>query len=295
MVIEPSAGCVATSWKVDGEEVLALPSPREDFLRSVRTGGIPLLYPYANRLRSDQFEVARKPVDLRVDENLKRDPSGFPIHGLLLRWGEWELSRQSESRLEASIKWSAHPRLMAPYPFPHTLKLTWELGVEECEAGREATLKVTTTIDANEGSSVPIAFGWHPYLAVGDIASARIELPARKSIALGSNGLPSLNPLQAPWIPASSEPVGGNQDALFELSSDVAQRVITVVDGSRRTILSFDAGYMCLQLYSPEGKSFACLEPMSAPTSALTDGAIVLPAGSRSQAVFQIRRRLSLA
>jgi galactose mutarotase-like enzyme len=86
LMIEPRGGCVATSWLVDGSEVLALPAPLEAFLASARTGGIPLLYPWANRLRAARFQAAGRTVDLSSVPNLKRDGNGLPMHGLLLRW-----------------------------------------------------------------------------------------------------------------------------------------------------------------------------------------------------------------
>ena len=55
--LEPSYGCVATSWTVGASEILALPAPIEEFLAAERTGGIPLLYPYANRLRANTFTI----------------------------------------------------------------------------------------------------------------------------------------------------------------------------------------------------------------------------------------------
>ena len=79
LAIEPRGGCVATSWLVDGAEVLALPAPLEAFLASARTGGIPLLYPYANRLRTDRFGAAGRAIDLSRATDLKRDGNGLPM------------------------------------------------------------------------------------------------------------------------------------------------------------------------------------------------------------------------
>lgn len=269
-------------------EVLALPSPREEFLRSARTGGLPLLYPYANRLRTDHFQAAGRAVDLSVETKLKRDPSGFPIHGLLLRWSDWILSQPSQSRLEASLRWSAHSALMAAYPFAHTLKIAWELGHDAAAA----ILTVTTIIDADQGQAVPFAFGWHPYLAVGNPAAAQIELPDRQPVALASNGLPIVGAPKGPWMSASKESVGANQDSLFEVDSSSKETRIAIVDGADRTEILFQGGYNFLQIYSPTGARFACAEPMTSATSALTDGPLTIAAGARAQATFQIRRTL---
>lgn len=288
LVIEPDAGCVATSWMVNDREVLALPSPREEFLRSPRTGGVPLLYPYANRLRSDHFQVAGRAVDLSVDAKLKRDPTGLPIHGLLLRWSDWNLNQPSPSRLEASIRWSDHPTLMAAYPFAHTLRVIWQLAHDSSAA----TLTVTTIIEADQGQAVAIAFGWHPYMSVANAASAQIELPRRRPVALAPSGLPILAAPKSDWADASKEEVGQNQDSLFEIDPSAGSTHIAIIDGSDRTEIRFEGGYNFLQVYSPTGATFACAEPMTWATSALTDGPKVIAVGERAQATFQMRRTL---
>ncbi len=288
LVIEPDAGCVATSWRVNDREVLALPSPREEFLRSPRTGGVPLLYPYANRLRSDHFQVAGRDVDLSVDAKLKRDPTGLPIHGLLLRWSEWNLIQPSPSRLEASIRWSDHAVLMAAYPFAHTLRVIWEVAHDSSAA----TLTVTTIIEADQGQPVAVAFGWHPYMSVANAASAHIEIPRRRPVALAKTGLPILGAPRSDWVEASKEAVGQNQDSLFEIEPSAGSTRIAIVDVSDRTEIRFEGGYNFLQVYSPTGGTFACAEPMTTATSALTDAPKVIAPGERAQAIFQMRRSL---
>ncbi len=288
LVIEPDAGCVATSWRVNGREVLALPSPREEFLRAPRTGGVPLLYPYANRLRSDHFYVADRAVNLSVDAKLKRDPTGLPIHGLLLRWSDWNLSQPSPSHLEASIRWSDHPTLMAAYPFAHTLRVIWHLSHDSSAA----TLTVTTIIEADQDQPIAVAFGWHPYISVVNAVSAQIELPRRRSVALAPSGLPILSAPKSAWADPSKEAIGQNQDSLFEIDPSAGKTQIAIIDGSDRTEIRFEGGYSFLQVYSPTGATFACAEPMTTATSALTDGPKVIAGGERSESTFQIRRKL---
>ena len=116
LVVHTDAGCVATSWQVRGQEMLALPLALADFVKSQKTGGIPLLYPYANRLRMDHFTAAGKAVDLSRDAKLKRDANGFPMHGLLIRWPDWVVSQPSPDELQASIVWGEHEELFAAYP-----------------------------------------------------------------------------------------------------------------------------------------------------------------------------------
>ena len=177
LVVHTDAGCVATSWQVRGQEMLALPVALAEFLKSQKTGGIPLLYPYANRLRADHFTAAGKAVDLSRDAKLKRDVNGFPMHGLLIRWPDWVMSQPAPDELQASIVWGDHAELFAAYPFAHTLRVRWKLGqgVNQVvnrgdgqvanssidEFTTASTLTVTTIIEADKGQDVPVSFGWH--------------------------------------------------------------------------------------------------------------------------------------
>ena len=253
LVVHTDAGCVATSWQVRGQEMLTLPVALADFLKSQKTGGIPLLYPYANRLRTDHFTAAGKAVDLSRDAQLKRDANGFPMHGLLIRWPKWFVSQPAPDELQASIVWGDHAELFAAYPFAHTLRVRWKLGQgkngnanqiaglgvnegagqgqnqiadqgEHPQANPSAdqsalasTLTVTTIIEADKGQDVPVSFGWHPYLVLQDRANAQLQLPARRAVALAQNGLPISNDNSAPWLPTCRQSALAPLDDLFQL------------------------------------------------------------------------------
>jgi aldose 1-epimerase len=286
LAIEPRGGCVASSWTVDGVEVLALPEPLESFLARARTGDIPLLYPWANRLRADRFEAAGRAVDLSRVPDLKRDGNGLPMHGLLLRWKHWQLGRHGEAGLEARIDWRAHDALMQAWPFPHTLRVLWQLR----DDGDAACLDVSTRIEADGGCDVPAAFGWHPYTAVPSIAGGRISLPARRPVPLDARGLPVPQAEAPAALAAGDVPCCHGDDALFE-RADAGRGTATVHLSARHVRMDVGREYPFLQLYSPAatGSGVACLEPMVAATSALTDArAPIVRAGSSLHASFTL-------
>lgn len=286
LTIEPRGGCVATRWLVGGVEVLALPAPLESFLASARTGGIPLLYPWANRLRGDRFTAAGRAVDLSRVPNLKRDTNGLPMHGLLLRWKDWHVGRHGEAGLEARLDWREHETLLAAWPFPHTLRLSWQLR----EDGHATCLDVSTRVDADGACDVPIAFGWHPYFAVPSVAGSRISMPSRRPVPLDARGLPDLSASRPAPVAANDVPCCHGDDALFE-RTDAGRGSATVHRPSRRVRVDLGREYPFLQLYSPAAtqSGVACVEPMTAATSALTDGAApVVPAGGSFRATFTI-------
>ena len=289
LTIEPQAGCVATSWRLGTRELLALPAPREAFLKSARTGGIPLLYPYANRLRTDHFTAAGKPVNLGLQSDLKRDGNGLPIHGLLLRWNQWRVERLGDSSARASIAWTEHASLMRAFPFKHTMRVTWELAT--IDGG--AFIRVTTEIDADGGMDVPAAFGWHPYFAITNPADAQVHMPSRRPITLDANGVPTMPMQTGATVAARALPACGGEDALFAVdSTDSVTARISQSDLD--TSITFGNPYAFMQLYAPKvapnAAGFACIEPMLCATSALSDGnAPVVRAGTTLRAIFEIR------
>ena len=327
LVVHTDAGCVTTSWQVRGQEMLALPVALAEFLKSQKTGGIPLLYPYANRLRADHFTAAGKAVDLSHDAKLKRDANGFPMHGLLIRWPDWIVTQSAPDELQASIVWGDHAPLFAAYPFAHTLRVRWKLGQGKNEnanqianqsagqganerAGQGAnqiadqskhpqtnpsadqsalasTLTVTTIIEADKGEDVPVSFGWHPYLVLHDRANAQLQLPARRAVALAQNGLPISGKNSAPLLPTCTQSALAPLDDLFQL--DTRGAIAEILEPHRRIEMKFLNGYSFMQIYSPAGVNFVCFEPMTASISALCDsGAAVVKAGDTFTAAFEL-------
>ena len=325
LVVHTDAGCVATSWQVRGQEMLTLPVALADFVKSQKTGGIPLLYPYANRLRTDHFTVAGKTVDLSRDANLKRDANGFPMHGLLIRWPDWVMSQPAPDELEASIVWGDHAELFAAYPFAHSLRVRWKLGQEVNqvvnrgdgqvanssvdESKTASTLTVTTIIEADKGQDVPVSFGWHPYLVLNDRANAQLLLPARRAVALAQNGLPISTDNPESWLPAGTQSAVAPLDDLFQLDmrgASGAERInkpqsvqgfnenfaptAAIIAQQQRIEIKFLSGYSFMQIYSPVGANFVCFEPMTASISALCDdGVAVVKAGETFTAAFELR------
>jgi aldose 1-epimerase len=71
-------------------------------------------------------------------------------------------------------------------------------------------------------------------------------------------------------VQAETAPLAGRDlDDLFALGPD---RIITLATPDRRLTVTYDNGYPYAQVYSPTGKPFCAIEPMTAPTNALVSG-----------------------
>ncbi len=225
--------------------------------------GIPLLYPWANRLAGFEYEALSKRVELdRESPLLELDQNGLPIHGLLRAWTEWEVLGHDDQRLEVSLDFGVQPRLLAAFPFPHELRFEARL--------EGARLVLTTTVNANQGSAVPISFGYHPYFTLPGVPREewQIEVPVRESLVLDDRMIPT----------GEREPVRGLDGPLDGRSFDDGfasvdhGRPFAVAGGDRRIEVRFDECFPFAQAYSPPGAQFICFEPMTAPTNALRSG-----------------------
>src|SRR4051794_26478149 len=164
----PRLGMIGASLEHQGEELLGQRNGLAAYEAKGSTMGIPLLYPWANRLAGLEYEAAGKHVRIDPDSpRVRLDPNGLPIHGLLAANPQWEVTGDLEARLD----FGAQPELLEAFPFPHELRIN--VGLEG------NALRITTTVDANAASPVPISFGFHPYFALPGVPREewQIEVP----------------------------------------------------------------------------------------------------------------------
>src|SRR5215831_926744 len=79
----PEAGMVGCSLRHRGDELLGQRGGLARYVAERSTMGIPLLYPWANRLGATRFAIAGREVDLESGPaQPNTDPNGLPMHGL---------------------------------------------------------------------------------------------------------------------------------------------------------------------------------------------------------------------
>lgn len=255
----PDLGLTGVSLCCKGREFLALPGgiPR---LRAGGTLGLPLLAPWANRLGAWRYRVRDTEVDLD-GLPLPTDGRGLPIHGLLLGRPGWRVTALAaggdSARLDASIDVVARA-----FPFPHR--------IEVAAVVHEDRLDVDTKVVPTGERPVPIAFGWHPYLRLRGTPRQRwrLQLPSREHVALDARGIPT-----GETRPEESEhrELGSRHfDDLYALGHD-RRLAFTAEDGSGIELHN-TVGYPNAQVWVPPGRTYAALEPMTAPTNALVAG-----------------------
>jgi len=281
----PSAGMLCCSLRHRGEELLAQNAGVSAYAERGKTMGIPLLYPWANRLGGFEYGVAGATVRVSRDQQLVRlDPHGLPIHGVVGGRMAWEAQRAQDddaSALVARLSWSAEqPQLFEVFPFRHDLRYRARL--------RDGRLEIELEVHACGADAVPLAFGFHPYLSPpGEPRERwRVELPAMRPLTLDERQIPvgagTAQPERRLRLDASVFDDG------FDRVGEPAR--FSVEGGGRRIELAFLRGYPCAQVFAPASPQCICFEPMTAPTNALRsgEGLRLLAPGERFLASFSV-------
>jgi galactose mutarotase-like enzyme len=281
----PGAGMLCCSLRHRGEELLAQNAGVAAYARDGKTMGIPLLYPWANRLAAFEYTVDGRTIAVPHDPSrVALDDNGLPIHGVIAARLEWEVADATGVEvhsLAARASWSdARPDLFEVFPFRHDLEYEARL--------HEGRLEIELGVHACGSDAVPVAFGFHPYLVPSgsDRAGWLVELPAMRRLELDAE--------QIPCAPADAEPARS-----FELAarafddgfdSVLAPARFAVTAGGRRVGLELLEGYPCAQVFAPPGARFICFEPMTAPANALRSGAglRLLRPGERHRSSFAV-------
>ena len=279
------AGMVGCSLRHRGEELLGIGRGLRGYLGDGAVFGIPLLYPWANRLGGWSYEAAGRAVALDRDcPLLHGEEHCLPIHGALAASSAWVLTGRGSDEdgawIESTLDFAEHPELLAVFPFPHRLELSIRIG--------RTALSVTADVIADRGVPVPLSFGFHPYLSLPGAARERwqVALPARTELLLDERRLPTGASRPRP----AADFVLGERtfDDLFAVPESPAR--FRVSGGGRRVTVELRAGFPYAQIFAPPDQPVICFEPMTAPIDALRshDGLRVVAPGATARAVFTL-------
>jgi aldose 1-epimerase len=202
------------------------------------------------------------------------------MHGVPWSLLSWIVTEARQDSVSARLEWSTSD-LLNIFPFRHHVELVASIQPDG--------LTVETTLVAGSESSVPVSFGFHPYLRIPELSRAnwQLELPAMRKLLLDNSGIPT----------GEEKPFDGFNTRLNESSFDdgfalMRERTsFTIAGATRRISVDLLEGYRYTQVFAPKDKDYIALEPMTAPTSALTSGRglrLVGP-GDRFRAAFRIR------
>jgi aldose 1-epimerase len=203
-VFLPDHGMLGASLRYKGVEILRRVEDLEAAAARGSSAGIPLLYPWANRLAEPRYRILGQEVALDSSSPLLHfDEHGLPMHGVPWPLLRWVVTEAKQDFIAAQLDWSGS-NLLAVFPFRHRVELAAVLHPDG------PTLE-TTLVASSEGP-VPASFGFHPYLGFSEPSRAKwhLELPAMRKLLLDRCGVPT----------GDEEPFGGFNAELGEVSFD---------------------------------------------------------------------------
>jgi aldose 1-epimerase len=159
--IWPALGCNCYRWRLPWKNHLLdllYASPTLFAETRPTRSGIPILFPFPNRIRAGRFSWERKEYQLPPN-----DPSGKnAIHGFACRhpWRIVDQGADAESAWLQAEFWCSRdaPDALPQWPADHRLQLTFRL--------RERSLHLEALVDNPGGAPLPFGLGYHPYFRV---------------------------------------------------------------------------------------------------------------------------------
>jgi aldose 1-epimerase len=281
----PAAGMIGNSLTHRGEELLVQRGGLDAWRGTGRSFGLPLLHPWANRLRDWRYAAAGRAVTIDRSRGIVRaDEHDLPIHGALAAAEDWDVvdagAHGDSAWLAAALDYGRRDDRLSVFPFRHRLELDLRLEGE--------VLTITTTVEADGANEVPLAFGWHPWLSLPGVPRAEWELglPARTTVALDDRKLPTGERAEA-----GAERIALGDRVLDDHCAVAEDARLVLAGGGREIAVEWAGGYRYAQVFAPAALDVACLEPMMACVAALSTGEdleIAQP-GERVSARFRVR------
>jgi aldose 1-epimerase len=252
----------------------------DDIRARMGLNGVPLLWPYANRLEEQAFYAngQKYSFDLRLG-NTGSNP--IPIHGFLTGADAWKVV---EAKADASAAWVSMkleffriPRYMKQFPFAHTLTMTYRV--------QDGALEVRTRIDSLSDEPMPVAIGFHPYFQLTDSPREqwRLSVAAKTHWLLDASKLPTGQTQPITSLLPDPKNVAVKDVTLDDIFTDLerdqngratmsligkTQQLDVVVGPRFKTILVLSRDNNANRM-APTARGTVAFEPMAAITNAL--------------------------
>ena len=304
-ILEDGRGSVAEVWPALGFNCIRWEAMRGDKKLDIlysdpalfqggrpTRSGIPVLFPFPNRIRDGRFDWEGKTYQLPLNDPIQKNAA----HGFACRV-PWRVVDFGSDVGSAWVTGEFHcsvdaPASLAHWPADHVLRLTIRLGM--------GTLRLEAEVHNPDTKALPFGLGYHPYFLLGDGEESLVEVPAREYWALDAN-LPTGKrlPVDATRNLDTPRRVGDLHldDVLTELPAR-APRIDGLIE--RATIqatkgvpmrMFCSPAFREMVVFTPPHRQAFCVEPYTCTTDAINlpdGGLLVLAPGQSWSAVVEL-------
>jgi aldose 1-epimerase len=254
-----------------GNQIVDVLDADADFVETGRSpshSGIPLLFPFPNRIRGARYTWQGREYVL---DGIHQDGRGNAIHGLVID-RPWRVVHQEEQTVNGQFQLSVDAPDRRPlWPADFLIEVQYQL--------RKSALRCDVRIENTDRVPLPFGFGTHPYFRVPLSAGSRsgdclIQAPATEEWVL-DDYLPTS---ERRALSGRKDLREGQQleglkldDVLTGLSDDDEPVVTIVMDPSAGLQVRqvFDSAFRELVVYTPPHGRSVCLEPYTCITDAI--------------------------
>jgi len=274
-VVLPTLGsnCVHYTIARGGESVDLLYSPPDPDALSGRASGygIPILFPWPNRIEGGRFTFEGTEVVLDTAE-----PGAHVLHGFVLN-RPWTVVSQGASNQEGAwvtcaFRSADFEDVGRQWPFPFEVEATYRL--------RDGTLALTVTGRNPGPGRLPCGMGFHPYFPLpledsGSRGTCTVQLPCDRTWPLREDCIPTGDVELASGAFDLREPT-----PLADRFYDHVWTGVTVQEGWSRCAfrdpssgisiaVEADEAFREWVLYAPKSRPVVCFEPYTCTTNAV--------------------------
>jgi len=242
LVLAPRHGGAIARLALAGREILRRAEEYgPNAAAPLHLGEFPMA-PWVNRIAGGRFTWGQREID--VANGPSGDPQG--LHGVCWQ-SHWSVFESGPSQAVLGMDWSAAEGWPFPFRFTRRFTLTGDQLAIEC------------SLHNTGDGPMPAALGFHPYFPA---AGARLAAATAGAWLTDAGGLPTMRGLEDVCVRM--------QDTL-NVGEDVLDNCFVGWNGSARIDWSTHAIMMrtepplrYLQIYTPAGAGYFCVEPQSA-------------------------------
>ncbi len=275
-MVLPSVGnnCISYKARIGGREIELLYAPPDgETLQGRPSGyGIPILFPWPNRIEYGKFTFEGQDVHLKTPEE-----GAHLLHGYVLN-RPWQALGSGSSDGEGAwvtcrFRSVDFREIGAEWPFPFEVEATYRLK----DGALSVEVKGTNAGERN----MPAGLGYHPYfplplLSSGDRKNCSVMLPCDRYWPLREDNIPTgeLKEVSGDYSLQARTPLGERyyDDVWSDVRFDKdgwSRCIFEDPDAGVRIVIEADMSFREWVLFAPDFRPVICFEPYTCTTDAV--------------------------